>query len=67
MRCHICDAALTDEEVRWNRQHKDFDPCGVCREVIANVFGEEDDDDLLNQRDDVIIDEELDEVTNYNG
>lgn len=67
MRCHICDAALTDEEVRWNRQHQDYDPCGVCREVIANVFGEEDDDDMLARQEEFPVDPDIEEVTTYDG
>ena len=39
MRCHICNRPL--EKPTYNRQHADFDPCGVCLEVIHNVFGDD--------------------------
>lgn len=38
MRCHICDATLSAEQIQWNRDHEDWDPCGTCLEVINNVF-----------------------------
>lgn len=31
------------ENFTFNRDHGDIDPCGTCKEVIANVFGEEGD------------------------
>jgi len=43
MRCYICDRPL--ETFTFNRDHGDIDPCGTCKEVIANVFGDEGDDD----------------------
>lgn len=57
MRCHICDAALGEDEIKFNREHKDYDPCGRCLEVIRNVFGEEEDDQyvLLDDLDDDVI------------
>ncbi len=42
MRCYICDAQLNN--ISFNRLHKDIDPCERCKEVIANVFGEEGDE-----------------------
>lgn len=38
MRCYICDAALTDAEVSFNKKHGDWDPCVTCQEVIDDVF-----------------------------
>lgn len=43
MKCAICDATLGEEEVRFNREHDEWDPCGVCKEIISEVFGQEDD------------------------
>lgn len=44
MRCHICDVSLSENEIQFNRDHKDFNPCGKCLEIIDNVFEPLDDD-----------------------
>lgn len=36
MRCHICDRTL--EKIEYNRDHQDFDPCGVCFNVIQDIL-----------------------------
>lgn len=41
MRCHICDAELSDKEIQFNRDHGDWDPCGRCLDVIGEVFSHE--------------------------
>ena len=51
MRCHICNAVLSEKEIQINRLHGDFDPCGNCLEVIDEVFSNEPED---------VIDEQLD-------
>lgn len=38
MRCHICDKILSKDEVNFNRDHQDFNPCGVCLKVINSLF-----------------------------
>lgn len=38
MRCNICDTVLTENEVKFNLFHQEFDPCGTCLEVIDGVF-----------------------------
>ena len=38
MRCHICNNALGETEVKFNKKHQEFDPCGTCLEVIESVF-----------------------------
>jgi cytidine deaminase len=38
MKCYICDKQLADDEISFNSQHKDFEPCGTCLEIIENVF-----------------------------
>jgi hypothetical protein len=40
MRCFICDAGLGDDDVRFNRLHQDYDPCGTCKEVIRDAVNE---------------------------
>lgn len=40
MRCHICNATLSAAEVQWNSDHKDWDPCNKCQEVIEGVFSD---------------------------
>lgn len=47
MRCYICDNGLGDDEVRFNRLHKDYDPCGTCREVIKDAVNESYDPDKV--------------------
>lgn len=54
MRCFICNAALTPEEVHYNKKYEDekygpYDPCRKCILEIEDVFQdhvEEDDDDV---------------------
>lgn len=36
MRCHICDAAISDPQ--YNRDHDDWDPCMACQEVINDTL-----------------------------
>lgn len=50
MRCAICNSILSAAEVQWNSDHKDWDPCNKCQEVIDGVFT-----DLTEEE----IDEEL--------
>lgn len=38
MRCHICDASLGETEVKFNRKHDEFDPCGTCLTIIGEIF-----------------------------
>lgn len=52
MRCHICNAILKPEEIKPNPEHKDFDPCGACKQVINSLFNdntEEEIDAEINQ------------------
>lgn len=52
MKCHICDADLSGDEIQWNNLHEDWDPCGTCQQIIDEVFEplrEEDIDYLLTQ------------------
>jgi len=36
MRCHICDAALS--EVHYNSDHEDFEPCVPCLTVVEDTL-----------------------------
>jgi len=51
MKCYICNVDM--DTFTFNRDHGDIDPCGTCKEVIANVFGDEGDDDELDAAADV--------------
>lgn len=53
MRCAICDAPLSDQEVRFNRDHQKWDPCTVCKDIIAETVNDGGDTEL------VILEEEL--------
>lgn len=46
MRCHICNAALGETEIKFHKDHDDFDPCRTCLEIINNVF-----EDTLEEED----------------
>lgn len=37
MRCYICNKALQDEDVHYNTDHKDFDPCPSCLSVVEDT------------------------------
>lgn len=47
MRCKICDATLNPSEIAFNPDHEEFDPCGVCLDVIDSVFEDHVDEDLV--------------------
>lgn len=49
MRCHICNAVLTPEEVQWNSQHEDWDPCGRCLQAIEEVFNDDTEEEINEQ------------------
>jgi hypothetical protein len=36
MRCHICDRPLS--EPRYNRDHKDYNPCDTCLTVVQDTL-----------------------------
>lgn len=38
MKCFICDKTLSGDEVQFDRDHQEWDPCGTCLDVINNVF-----------------------------
>jgi ferredoxin len=49
MKCFICDATLSDNEVQYNNYHEDWDPCGTCLAVIDEVFEPLDEEDIQRQ------------------
>lgn len=53
MRCNICDRDLSPDEIKINRGLKGkFEPCGVCLDVIKEVFEADDEkamDDAFNR------------------
>lgn len=42
MRCNICDAPLSPEEIKIDPRYGTFDPCGKCLTVIGEIFSDED-------------------------
>lgn len=48
-RCYICDRILSTDEVQWNRDHEDWDPCGTCLDVINNLFEHPDEEEIDRQ------------------
>lgn len=59
MHCHICDATLSLDETRWNRDHLDWDPCTQCLLVINSVF----DDHLTEEEIDRLLGSEEQDLT----
>lgn len=37
MRCAICDRALSDAEVQWNKDTETFEPCSTCLEIALDA------------------------------
>lgn len=37
MKCHICDAELTDKEVNWNKELEAFEPCTLCLDIAMDA------------------------------
>ncbi len=46
MRCHICNTVLSPQEIQWNPDHKDWDPCTSCQEVIDSVFNDDTEEEI---------------------
>ena len=38
MRCYICNAVLQENEIKHNKDHQKWDPCGKCLDIISEVF-----------------------------
>jgi hypothetical protein len=57
MRCHICDVVLSEKEVKINSEHKDFEPCTTCLDVINDVFEPLDEEEISR-----LLEEEWPEV-----
>lgn len=37
MRCHICDKALSEKEVIYNKDLEAFEPCTVCIDIAMDA------------------------------
>lgn len=37
MRCYICNSILEDDNIQYNQDHKDYDPCPSCLAVIEDI------------------------------
>lgn len=37
MRCHICDAELSEKELVWNDDLDSYEPCSVCLDIIYDA------------------------------
>lgn len=38
MKCFICDRTLEDDQVHYNEEHQDYDPCPTCQQVIDDLL-----------------------------
>jgi hypothetical protein len=51
MRCSCCDRAMTDKEIKWNKELNDWELCTTCLEVAMDAAYSDghsyDDTDLL--------------------
>lgn len=68
MRCFICDANLTPEEVHYNTKYEGqkygpYDPCRRCLSEIDEAFedplNEEEIDSLMEDDEDIDLDEDF--------
>lgn len=60
MRCSICDKALSEKEISWNKDTGTFEPCSECLEIafdaaFSDGFSRPDEDDSF-----VIVEDEDD-------
>lgn len=53
MRCHICDAHLSEDEIKYEENHKQWAPCKACIEACSIPFKV--DFDNLGETDDYYI------------
>lgn len=53
MKCYICDHTLSDQEVSWNNDCQQWEPCSSCLIAISEVF------------EDKLTEEEIDEALAY--
>lgn len=37
MHCYICDRQLSDAEIIWNSDYKQWEPCGECLEISLDA------------------------------
>lgn len=52
MRCSACDKAMTETEIQWHKEMKDWEVCSTCLEVAMDAaysgnFAHEDEDTVL--------------------
>lgn len=52
MRCSCCDKQMTDKEIQWNKEYKEWELCSICLEIAldaayADGFQNEDDDNII--------------------
>lgn len=38
MRCFICDRTLEADQVQYNQDHQDYDPCPSCLAVVEDIL-----------------------------
>lgn len=52
MRCYICDKILEEDQVQFNQDHEDYDPCPSClyaiEDLVAGYRGQPDPEDDLD-------------------
>ncbi len=46
MRCFICDVVLSEKEVKFNTDHKDFEPCTSCIDAVNEIFEPLDEEEI---------------------
>ena len=53
MKCYCCDRPLGADEIKHNPKYGrgNFDPCGVCLEIIENVFEPLPDEEIIFELD----------------
>jgi hypothetical protein len=38
IKCFICNRTLEEDQVQFNENHKDYDPCPTCLDVIEDLL-----------------------------
>lgn len=38
MKCYICDRTLEEDQVHYNIDHEDYDPCPSCLAVVEDIL-----------------------------
>lgn len=49
MKCYICDNLLKEQEINWNSDHDDWEPCVKCLREIDDIFHDHPEENELRE------------------